>query len=152
MEKNKLFTRLLVYGFLISLTVPIYRTFKYIASDDYAGKDYIESKIEIPPSPRENYINPDLWCTYENADYQSPYKFADNRYCVDEIENSFYEVNWNDQTAYRGHLNKVTYGSNDDRNIREYTIENNQLVLYICIGYRVCNGQSDRRVIAIKRN
>ena len=33
-EKNKLFTNLLVYGFLIFLTVPIYRTFKDLASDD----------------------------------------------------------------------------------------------------------------------
>ena len=151
---DKLFTNLLVYGFLISLTVPIYRIIKYAASADYDGKDYIESKIEIPPSPRENYINPDLTCTFKNANYKNPHKYGDGniRYCVNVIKkDSIYEVNLWDNKRYMGPLNKTIY---DGSAIKEYVLEINQLVMYVCSnsGSGVCNGQSSRVVIAIKRN
>ena len=149
---DKLFKKLILCGFLITLAVPIYR--KYISSYVYDGKDYIESKIEIPPSPRENYINPDLTCTFKNANYKSPNKYGDVgiRYCVNVIKkDSIYEVSERDRKRYKGPLNKTIY---ERSSIKEYVLEINQLVMYVCrnSGSGVCNGQSSRVVIAIKRN
>ena len=163
-EKNKLFTNLLVYGFLIFLTVPLYRTLKYMGllniSEDYTQKDSIESveskvsEIRSKKSPRENYINPNLTCTYENANYESvrnsvPYQ---TRYCVNVIKKSLYKVGRDDVKEHMGELNKTIYHSNGST-LGEYTIENNELIEYYCKkSGSSCNGQSKRYLKGYKRN
>ena len=164
-DKNKFFTNLLVYGFLIFFGVQIIRMINnvfiahqenVISSQKVASTQKESIKNTSNKSPSQNYQNPAKdECSFSEANYKSTlgwgWEFLPTRYCINSNTKEIIKVDSSEDIEYIGKLGRVFRGNYGY--LMEYRIESIQLVEYSCQelrSTRSCNGQSTRRVIAIK--
>ena len=165
-DENKLFTNILVYGFLILVGVQTIRMINnvFIAHQKnqnltYSKKVASNNKVSINSSyksPSQNYRNPYKECSYSKANYESiPNSTMDIRYCINENTKKITSVYNSEIIEYRGTLDKVIKKGGDwlDKpELFEWKIENNKLILYTCYELNgSCNGRSRRSVMGHKR-
>ena len=168
-DENKLFTNLLVYGFLIFVGVQTIRMIHnvFIAHQEnqsliYSKKVASTNKASIKNSsyisPSQNYRNPYKECSYSKANYEVIKNSKTSlRYCIDLKTKEITSVNNNEETRVLGKVGEEIFQRNpffgqDIYEVWEYSIENYQLIRYKC-SYRngSCNGKSQRDNVGYKR-
>ena len=169
-DQNKLFTNILVYGFLIFVGVQIIRTINNIFIAHQKNQNLIYSKKvasnnkrsikkEQNKSPSQNYINPYKECSYSKANYEMyRYSKTSPRYCVNPKTKEITSVNSNEETRVLGKVGDQFTKRNTDffgeyyYEIWEYSVENDELIRYECEKYNgSCNGKSRRDIVGYKR-